>query len=111
MRIARFNCCQPDFLVDSVFRFDDNGLNAYLLHTPGHTVGSMSLIVDDEIALVGDAMFGIFPNSIFPPFADDVKNLVNSWGKLLATGCKIFLPAHGSGSERRLVKKSIVKFI
>ena len=107
--IARFDSCQPDILVDLVFRFNEYGLNAYLLHTPGHTAGSISLIVDDEIAIVGDAMFGIFPHSIFPPFADDIKELKISWDKLLNTKCKLFLPAHGTGNSRKLVLKLISK--
>lgn len=107
--IARFDSCQPDMLVDTVFRFGEYGLNAYVLYTPGHTVGSISLIVDDEIAVVGDAMFGIFPNSIFPPFADNVSELVKSWSKLLDTNCKQFLPAHGTGNSRKLVLKLISK--
>jgi glyoxylase-like metal-dependent hydrolase (beta-lactamase superfamily II) len=65
----------------------------------------MSVIVGDEIAIVGDTMVGTFPGKIFPPFADDVEGVVQSWGKLLETGCRLFLPAHGSGNSRELVEK------
>jgi glyoxylase-like metal-dependent hydrolase (beta-lactamase superfamily II) len=101
--------CPADFLVDSRFDLEDLGLNAYILHTPGHTSGSMSVIVGDEIAIVGDTMVGTFPRSIFPPFADDVPELIRSWGKLLHTGCRIFLPAHGSANGRELVEKAAGK--
>ena len=63
------------------------------------------VIVDNEIALVGDAMIGKFPGSIFPPFADNVPVLVSSWGKLLRTGSLLFLPSHGTQNNRRLVEK------
>jgi hypothetical protein len=56
----------------------------------------MSLIVDNEIALVGDVMFGVFNWSVFPPFADDVPTLEKSWGKLAKSGCKMYLPGHGT---------------
>jgi hydroxyacylglutathione hydrolase len=106
---TNFIGCSPDILVDSTFSFEEFGLNCYILHTPGHTIGSMSLLVDNEIALVGDAMFGIFPNSIFPPFADDVSEMVKSWNKLLGTNCKLFLPAHGTANKRKLVEKGFQK--
>jgi len=52
--------CQYDLLVDSIFDLNDFGFNAYIMPTPGHTPGSMSVIIDDEVALVGDTMFGVF---------------------------------------------------
>ncbi len=67
----------------------------------------MSLIVDDEIAIVGDAMFGIFPGSIFPPFGDDKLQITQSWKLLLETGCRLFLPAHGTANSREQVEKSV----
>jgi glyoxylase-like metal-dependent hydrolase (beta-lactamase superfamily II) len=94
--IAHYDPVEPDIIVgQEELSMESLGINACLLHTPGHSVGSISAIVDNEIAIVGDAMFGIFPNSVYPPFAADTKLLVNSWGKLIDTGCRLFLPSHG----------------
>jgi hydroxyacylglutathione hydrolase len=101
--------CQPDILVDQYFDMREMGINAYIIHTPGHSPGSQSIIVDDEIALTGDAMFGIFPRSVFPPFADREDELIKSWGKLIETGCNIFLPSHGTSSSRSLLEKEFNK--
>jgi hydroxyacylglutathione hydrolase len=103
--------CKPDILVDETFDFKEMGFGAYLLHTPGHTPGSMSLIINHEIALVGDAMVGTFPNSCYPPFALDTDEVVKSWGKLLDTGCRWFMPSHGSARSRELVEKEYRKRI
>jgi len=103
--IGRYRSCRNDINVDSIYEMDDFGINAYIMHTPGHTAGSVSVIIDNEIAIVGDTMFGIFPGSAFPPFAEDQRQLVNSWGKLLDTGCSLFLPSHGSANTRELVQK------
>ncbi|MCU0237203.1 MAG: MBL fold metallo-hydrolase [Acidobacteria bacterium] len=108
-RRARYEPCRPDIQVDPSFDLGEFGFKAHALHTPGHTAGSLSVIVDDEIALVGDAMFGIFPGSVFPPYAEDAGTLVRSWGKLLATKCRLFLPAHGSANSRQLVQKDYEK--
>ena len=103
--------CKPDMIIDSGYSFVELGFNAHLLHTPGHTVGSMSLIIDDEIAIVGDTMFGVFGWSVFPPFAQDRKTLIQSWGKLLETNCTLFLPAHGTGNYRSLLQRDYLKRI
>ena len=86
------------------------GFPARILPTPGHTPGSMSVIVDDETALVGDALFGVFPGSAFPPFGADVKQVVRSWKTLLDTGCSLFLPAHGLARSRELLQRQYEKY-
>jgi glyoxylase-like metal-dependent hydrolase (beta-lactamase superfamily II) len=108
-RRARYEPCRANFQVDPSFDLREFGFKAYAQHTPGHTAGSLSVIVDDEIALVGDAMFGIFPWSVFPPYAEDAGLLVEGWGRLLATHCRLFLPAHGTANPRRLVESDFTK--
>jgi glyoxylase-like metal-dependent hydrolase (beta-lactamase superfamily II) len=107
---ARYQPCKADLTVDSYYDLSGYGFNAFLMHTPGHTKGSLSLIIDNQIAIVGDTMFGIFPWTIFPPFASDTTQMVKSWGKLLDTKCKLFLPSHGSANKRSLVEKDFIKF-
>jgi len=101
--------CNYDILIDSKIDLIYFGLNGKVIHTPGHTEGSISVIVDNEIAIVGDTMFGAFRNSIFPPFGDDVNQMVKSWGALLNTHCRIFLPAHGSAISRELLQQELIK--
>jgi glyoxylase-like metal-dependent hydrolase (beta-lactamase superfamily II) len=101
--------CLPDILINDKFDFNDIGFKAYILHTPGHSPGSMSVIVDDEVAIVGDAMFGVFPWSVFPPYGDDSKLMIKSWGKLLETNCRVFLPSHGRADSRKLLKMGYEK--
>jgi glyoxylase-like metal-dependent hydrolase (beta-lactamase superfamily II) len=85
----------PDFIVDEQVNLCDTGKGMSILHTPGHSRGSCSVIVDGEIALAGDALGGFIPGSAFPPWGDDPVNLIHSWKKLLDTGCNRFHPAHG----------------
>lgn len=107
--LFRYEPCKPDILVDSHYDLKAFGENLYLLHSPGHTIGSMSVIVDDEIAFVGDAMFGLLKWSVFPPYADDIEMMIKSWGKLLETNCSDFIPSHGTANSRLLVKRDYNK--
>ena len=111
-RLGRLNYAPADYdrLVDDRLDLDSFGFPGYILHTPGHTPGSMSVIIENEIALVGDTLFGIFKGSVFPPFADDPKLMVQSWKKLLDTGCTTFLPAHGSERDKEVLKRQYDKY-
>jgi glyoxylase-like metal-dependent hydrolase (beta-lactamase superfamily II) len=106
---ARYEPCCSDIQVDAVYYLTSTGLNSYILHTPGHTPGSMSIIVDDEIAIVGDTMFGVFKGSVFPPYSNDIKQMILSWGLLLETGCSWFLPGHGTANSRLLVQNNYIR--
>jgi glyoxylase-like metal-dependent hydrolase (beta-lactamase superfamily II) len=105
----KYEPADHDILVGEKIDLSVFGFNKYIIHTPGHSQGSMSIIIDDEIAIVGDTMFGMFGNSIFPPFADDTEIMIKSWKKLLETNCKLFLPGHGKGISRELLEKQYSK--
>jgi glyoxylase-like metal-dependent hydrolase (beta-lactamase superfamily II) len=90
--------------------FDLEPFNIKVIPTPGHSPGSISVIVDGEIAIVGDALFGVFRKSVFPPFAEDVNEMIDSWGRLLETGCNIFLPGHGHEIKRELLQTEYEKY-
>lgn len=102
--------CRYDIAVRGRCGLEALGPGAYLLPTPGHTSGSMSLIVDGEIAIAGDALFGMFPGSALPPWAIDRDELVRSWKLLLDTGCRLFLPSHGRPRGRDLLLKQYKKY-
>lgn len=106
---ASYSPFTPDIEVGECFDLSTHGVNIKIIHTPGHSAGSLSILVDKEIALVGDTMFGIFPWSILPPFADDMQLLYKSWQKLLDSGCSSFLPGHGKKIDRKLLNSQIKK--
>ncbi len=102
---AKFMPCTGALVFDAYYDLEELGFNAYIIHTPGHSAGSSCVIINDEIALVGDTMVGIIAGIIFPPFADRSDLVLKSWEKLLATGCQVFLPAHGSSNNRDSLEK------
>jgi hydroxyacylglutathione hydrolase len=96
----KYDPCRADHTFADTFDLNRFGINGYVLHTPGHSPGGATTIIDDLIAIAGDSIIGTMPGSPFPPFADDVDELMRSWKKLLDTGCQTFLPGHGKPISR-----------
>jgi glyoxylase-like metal-dependent hydrolase (beta-lactamase superfamily II) len=45
---------RPDIVFENGFTFNESGLNAEVLHTPGHTDGSSTIVVEDSLVFLGD---------------------------------------------------------
>jgi len=99
-RYLEYEPAECDIAFQNEFYIGDAGFSVRVVHTPGHSQGSSCIIIDDEIAIAGDTMFGIFKNTVFPPFAQDTALLMDSWAKLLHTGCRLYLPGHGKEINR-----------
>jgi glyoxylase-like metal-dependent hydrolase (beta-lactamase superfamily II) len=99
----------PDVYVCARMDLLNYGLDIKLIETPGHSDGSISIVVDNEITLVGDAMFGVFKKLVFLPFANDTKEMITSWRKLLDTNSYIFLPGHGGEIKREVLHREYNK--
>jgi glyoxylase-like metal-dependent hydrolase (beta-lactamase superfamily II) len=99
-RFFRFPGYQAEFVVgDEAVRLDDFGLTGCIIPTPGHSPGSISILLDNGHTFVGD----LCPNTLlnrrlethFPPYANDVPTVFRSWRRLLDTSAHTFYPGHG----------------
>lgn len=98
--VFKYEPCQADHVFGETFDLNRFGINGYLIHTPGHSPGGATVVIEDVVALAGDSVIGTMPGSPFPPFADDVDLLLSSWKKIIDTGCQTFLPGHGKPVSR-----------
>jgi hydroxyacylglutathione hydrolase len=106
---SSFEAVRPDTTISERFDLEPYGIDGYVLTTPGHSSGSLCVIVDGETAIVGDTLFGISRRTTFPPFADDVDELLRSWKRLIETGCQRFLPGHGGTISIQALRESYEK--
>ncbi len=102
---SRYDPVEPDVVWEGD-SFQPGGFPAEIIHTPGHTDGSASLIWKGELAFVGDTLFGYEKDDCLPWFANDLDELARSWQRLLDTGCRVFYPAHGRPVRRELLEKA-----
>ena len=91
--------CPVDVVVDDERSLADFGVAGRVLHTPGHTSGSLSILLDDGDAFVGDLcakMPLVSGGSYVPFFGDDRETVYASWRKLLAAGARRFHSGHSA---------------
>lgn len=97
------------------FNLDEFGVPARILHTPGHTPGSLSVLLDDGCVIAGDlAASGILLGGIIlrnrpksPPFEEDPEVVASSLDQLLARGCRKFYLGHGGPLSSKKIQTHI----
>lgn len=92
-KVGSYPPLEADIEFDDKMDLNPMGFDAKIIHTPGHTSGSSSLVFGDR-ALVGDCMFNM-RGTIYPGFADDEETLKTTWQHILTWDVKWFYPAHG----------------
>lgn len=89
---------QADIVFEEEMDLSEFGLDAKVVATPGHTLGSASLVMPGGQAAVGDLLvrrYLLFGRPGRPPFLHDKAEHTKSMQKLLAMGVTEFLPGHG----------------
>jgi hydroxyacylglutathione hydrolase len=73
------------------------GIAGRVVHSPGHTPGSVSVLLDSGEAFVGDLAFNGPPFCLKPRmvFENDVDEVRRTWKVLLGRGIKTVYPSHG----------------
>lgn len=81
------------------------GYSAYIIHTPGHSDDSISLLLDDGHAFVGDVMMNLPLCGLKkrPFLLEDESQVIQSWKKLEDAGATKFHPAHGKEFNLRQI--------
>ena len=97
-------------LGDDGFSLEAYGIPAQAVYTPGHTMGSMSILLENGDAIVGDLAMSakymrLSPG--IPIFAEDVSLIKPSWKKLLDLGAKMIYPAHGKPFTADVFRKQL----
>jgi glyoxylase-like metal-dependent hydrolase (beta-lactamase superfamily II) len=89
---------------------DGYGIPGKVIHTPGHSPGSVSILLETGEAFVGDMAMNKFPLRFspgLPIFAEDPVKLNESWKLLLDQGVKMIYPSHGEPFSVDVIRKAI----
>ncbi len=104
-----FPAVNPDIvLTDEDFPLQAFGIDGCVVHTPGHTPGSVSVVLESGEAFVGCLAHNGFPFHLrpgLPIFAEDIEQVKKSWTRILQRGAKTIYPAHGKPFPVDVVKR------
>lgn len=98
----------PQRVFSEAWRLDELGIPGRVVPTPGHTPGSVSVVLDDGRALIGDLLMGgmLAPQRpTWPFFVWDAAALRASVAHLLELGVQMFYPVHGGPFEAPAVQR------
>ena len=93
-------------------RLEPFGVAGSILHTPGHTAGSITVLLDSGAAIVGDTIMGGWaggairrakPN--FHYFAEDLPLAMASLDRILAAATGQLFVGHGGPLDREDVAR------
>jgi glyoxylase-like metal-dependent hydrolase (beta-lactamase superfamily II) len=93
---TKFEGVRPDIVVTDEFDLSGYGIAGKIIHTPGHSLSSLSIILDNGEALVGDIVREEEPGVIgLGMFYEDERAVLGGLEKIAAYGSSIIYLSHG----------------
>lgn len=87
------------------------GISGRVLATPGHTPGSVSVLLDSGAAFVGDLAMNGLPLRFgpgLPVLAENMEAVIKSWKYLLEQGARTIYPAHGKPFTAEIMRRALL---
>ncbi len=107
-----FPAFQADIFLDDYSNLSEFGINAKVHSTKGHTQGSISLVFDNNEAIIGDLLMGGYVGGAFFPhlpdyhyFIDDIEEVHRSIQKIVEFTSDKFYVGHGGPLTRARIEK------
>ena len=97
-------------LTDAPFSLEPYGIPGTALPTPGHSPGSISVLLETGEAFVGDLAMNRFPLTLspgLPILAEDPAAVVQSWRRLLNHDVETVYPAHGRPFSADVIRRAL----
>ena len=101
----------PDILLNETntpYPLDEYGIDGHIIHTPGHTIGSLSIVLKTGEAFVGCMAHNGFPfrwTPGLPIYAQDIEAIKEQWEILADKGVKHIYPGHGRAFPMDIMKQ------
>ena len=98
-------------LGDGEFPLFEHGIPGKIVHTPGHSMGSVSGLLETGEAFVGDLAMNMFPLRFgpgLPILAEDMQKVRQSWKLLMGAGAKTIYPAHGEPFSVDVIRRALL---
>jgi glyoxylase-like metal-dependent hydrolase (beta-lactamase superfamily II) len=98
-------------LGEEPFSLAPYGINGMVYHTPGHTPGSVSVVLSTGEAFIGDTAVNGPPFRFGPGMSlvgYDAERIKDNWRLLLGKGAKTIYPGHGRPFDAHRLERFLV---
>ncbi len=113
MPLVRVPATNVDIVLgDGDFPLTEYGIPGKIVYTPGHSMGSVSVLLETGDAFVGDLAMNGFPlrlNPGPPILAENMQKVRASWKVLLDQGAKTIYPTHGKPFSVGIIQKALLE--
>jgi hydroxyacylglutathione hydrolase len=107
-RWLSFTGTKPDIVMDDEFDLSEYGIAGKIIHTPGHSPSSISIMLDNGEALIGDLVREEDSGEIgLGAFYEDKEVLLDSLEKVAAYEPRIIYLSHGTHIDNRALRDAI----
>lgn len=99
---------EPELILSGEMPLEEYGVKGKVLSTPGHTPGSISVLLDSGEAIIGDMIRGGFFSKNIPEipfFATDVNQLKESVSLVMSHKPKVIFASHGGPFTPEAIRK------
>lgn len=88
---------EPDIVIEDGLDLEEYGVKGKVISTPGHTQGSISIVLDSREIIIGDLMMAFFQKKKpgYPVWAQDISIVKNSIEEVMKMSPKIIYASHG----------------
>jgi glyoxylase-like metal-dependent hydrolase (beta-lactamase superfamily II) len=101
----KFEGTQPDIVIDDEYDLNEHGISGKIIHTPGHSRSSVSILLDNGEALVGDLVRDTGSGRIgLGMFCEDKRVALESVEKVAAFDPKRIYLSHGTYIDNSTLK-------
>lgn len=103
--------CEVEVTIgDDGLSLKDYGISGRIVYTPGHTRGSVSVVLDSGEAFVGDLAMNKLPlrlNPGLPILAEDMRVVKESLRHLLELNMTTVYPGHGKPFSMKIIREAL----
>jgi glyoxylase-like metal-dependent hydrolase (beta-lactamase superfamily II) len=105
--------CKVDrALGDCELSLVEYGIPGRVIHTPGHSAGSVCVLLDTGEVFAGDMAMNVWFLRRTPGLgilAENRKEMVENWKKLIDIGARWVYPAHGKDFSIEVIQEEIIR--
>jgi glyoxylase-like metal-dependent hydrolase (beta-lactamase superfamily II) len=101
-----------DIFVEDTYDLEPWGISGEVIATPGHSQGSISVLIDGNGAIIGDNLMAFMPWSKpkKPMLGYNLESIKSSMNRLIKLGAKRFYLSHGKDYDIMDIQKALNKF-